>query len=255
MRAPATQRLLHITDTHLLADPSADLRGVNVDARLQATLAAMQPWAARANGLVHTGDLVHDGSMAGYQRLRDALSRLGLPGRVMPGNHDDRAGMAQVFDQGLLRAEPTMMLGNWMVVCLDSLSDGAVEGRLSAEDLATLDQALNDTRADHLLIALHHPPVAVGTNWLDAIGLHQPEAFWARLDTEPRLRGVCCGHIHHAFSGERAGVPVYATPATAAQFLAGAKDFAMDAHAPPGFRWLDLHPNGRITSDVITVPG
>lgn len=253
MSGAAAQRVLQITDTHLLADPAAELSGADVEARFQATLAAMRPWAAQADALLHTGDLVHDGSTTGYQRLREALASLGLPGRVVPGNHDDRAAMAAVFSEGLVRAEPTLTLGNWLVVCLDSLSDGAVEGRLSEADLAVLDQALSQSSAAHVLLALHHPPLAVGTTWLDAIGLHEPEALWARLDAEPRLRGVCFGHIHHAFEGERNGLPMLATPASAAQFLAGAETFTLDV-APPAFRWLDLHANGAISTDVVTLP-
>ncbi|AGM41658.1 cyclic AMP phosphodiesterase [Spiribacter salinus M19-40] len=243
------QRLLQVTDTHLLADPAAQHAGVSVESRFQATLAAMQPWAAEAHALVHTGDLVDDGSVAAYQRLRAALETLGLPGRVTPGNHDERRAMAEVFSDGLITAARSLALGDWCVVMLDTLSEGEVPGQLTADELAGLDAALAATDARHVLLALHHPPCPVGTVWLDAIGLQEPAALRARLLEDGRIRGLVMGHVHQAFDGTLDGCRCLATPATAAPFLAGAETFALD-DGPPGFRWLDLHPDGRIETGV-----
>ncbi len=247
--APAGSRLLQITDTHLFADPSAQLAGVNVEQRFEATLAAMTPWARTASGLLHTGDLVHDGSVAGYQRLRQRLETLALPGRVTPGNHDDRARLQSVFAGGRVTAERLLHLGNWCIVMLDSLVSGEVAGHLPARELTALADALAATDAAHVLLALHHQPLAVGTAWLDAIGLDNADALMARIAAEPRIRAVVFGHVHHAVDREVAGCRYLATPASAAQFLAGADQFTIDRSAP-GFRWLDLLPDGAINTAV-----
>ena len=251
MRAKPTgvQRLLQVTDTHLLADPAAQHAGVCVEARFQATLAAMRPWAATADALVHTGDGVHDGSVTAYRRLRAALETLGLPGRLTPGNHDDRAAMAEVFSAGLITVADSLALGDWCVVMLDTLWEGEVPGRLSAHELAGLDAALGATDARHVLLALHHPPCPVGTVWLDAIGLLEPAALRTRLAGDSRIRGLVMGHVHQAFDGSLDGCRCLATPATAAPFLAGAETFAL-GEGPPGFRWLDLHSDGHIETGV-----
>ncbi|MDR9489815.1 MAG: metallophosphoesterase [Spiribacter sp.] len=248
-----SQRLLQMTDTHLLADPQAHLSEVDVERRFQATLEAMRPWAERSDALVHTGDLVHDGSHTGYRRLQAALATLDLPVRVIPGNHDDREVMAGVFKQGRVRAEHTLDMADWLLITLDSLWPGEVSGRLAQTELDALDQALALADAAHVLVALHHPPVAVGTPWLDAIGLQQAQTFWARLEAEPRLRGVLFGHIHHVYDGYREQVRLLATPATAAQFLAASPTFALDP-AAPAFRCLDCFADGRIETQVVHVP-
>lgn len=247
------QRLLHITDTHLFANPTVVHAGVPVEARFRATLAAMQPWAQTASALVHTGDLVHDGSEAGYRRLHDALDELALPGLVMPGNHDERAMMAAVFSGGRLTAERQQCVGDWALIALDTLWDGEVQGRLSATELAGLDEALAATDARHILLALHHPPVSVGTAWLDAIGLNEPTALLERVMADSRIRGMVLGHVHQAFDAVVGGCRCLATPATAAQFMAGAESFALD-DGPPAFRWVDLYPEGRIETGVEAVP-
>jgi Icc protein len=56
---------------------------------------------------------------------------------------------------------------------------------------------------------------------------------------------VACGHNHNAFVGELMGRPVYAAPSTSYNVDLGTRTF--DA---PGYRWFELHPDGRIESHV-----
>ncbi|MEX0387281.1 phosphodiesterase [Spiribacter onubensis] len=251
---PNGPRLLQISDTHLFADPAAEQAGVVPELRLRATLRAMAPWAATADGLLHTGDLVHDGSPAGYQRLREALLALDLPGLVMPGNHDDRDQLQAAFATGPVTAARTLPLGEWTLIGLDSLQTGEVPGHLGEAELAALDRALADCTTAYCLVALHHPPFPVGTSWLDAIGLDNPAPLFQRLAADRRVRAVVCGHVHMAFDGRLNGFRTFATPATAAQFLAGAEAFATD-RGPPGFRWFDLRADGGIDTGVVRVTG
>ena len=251
---PNGPRLLQITDTHLFADPATEQAGILPEARFQATLRAMAPWAVSADGLLHTGDLVHDGSAEGYQRLRQALISLDLPGLVMPGNHDDRAGLQAAFADGPVSAARTLRIGDWTLIGLDSLQTGEVPGHLDVAELAALDRALADCSTAYCLVALHHPPFPVGTAWLDAIGLDNPGALFQRLAGDYRVRAVVCGHVHMAFDGHANGCRTLATPATAAQFLAGAEGFAID-RGPPAFRWLDLRADGGIDTGVVRVNG
>ncbi len=252
--APANgPRLLQITDTHLFADPAAEHAGVIPEARLQAVIAALQPWLESAEAIVHTGDLVHDGTLAAYRRLRDRLNALDRPGRVMPGNHDAREPLESVFAAGAFSTDRTLRVGDWTLISLDSLQVGEVPGRLSADELAALDRALAGLATPWCLIALHHPPLPVGTPWLDAIGLAEPDALLERVAADPRIRGLVCGHVHTPFNGRWHDRRMLTTPATAAQFLAGARRFT-SVSAAPGFRWLDLRADGGIDTDVVRVP-
>lgn len=255
MSAPTADciRLLHITDTHLLADPNGEQGGVNVEARFRRVLEAMRPWAETAHGLIHTGDLVHDESAEGYQRLHAALATLRLPGLVMPGNHDDRRLIAQTFREGGVTAGREMRLGAWSVIALDTLVEGEVAGHLPAAELAGLSDALAASEAAHILIALHHPPLPVGTAWLDAIGLDNPQALQALLAADQRVAGVLFGHVHMAFDAQWDGLRALATPASAVEFVAGAETFTR-GDGPPAFRWIDLAADGAITTGVVQVP-
>jgi Icc protein len=243
-------RILQLSDTHLFADPDQLQGGVNVRDRLTRTLAAMQPWAAHAQALLHTGDLVHDESPAGYDDLAGQLTALGLPGRVIPGNHDDPRAMARAFAGPLITTERRLVVGDWTVIMLNTQIPGAVPGALSDDELAALDEAIETLTTHHALVAMHHPPMPVGTPWLDAIALQRPAALQARIEAEPRIRGVLVGHIHHPVDQRWCGRRVISAPSTAVDFCPGAADFTR-GDAPPGFRWLDLGPAGDIDTGVV----
>jgi Icc protein len=142
----------------------------------------------------------------------------------------------------------------WVVVMLDSFLAGKAQGRLSRKSLEELDAALKANAGLHALVCLHHHPVAMHSRWLDQVGLENPDEFFAVLDRHRNVRGVLWGHVHQIHDEERKGVQLLSTPSTCAQFLPQSDNFAIDRR-PPGYRWLDLHPDGRIASEVVWVEG
>jgi Icc protein len=83
--------------------------------------------------------------------------------------------------------------------------------------------------------------------------LRDAQDFWQIIDANPRVRGVVCGHVHQALDRERNGLRFMSTPSTCAQFLPRSDFFALDDR-PPGLRWLELHADGRIETEVAWVP-
>ena len=43
---------------------------------------------------------------------------------------------------------------------------------------------------------------------------------------------------------------VYTTPATCFQFRSNSADFAL-GDQPPGYRWIELHPEGKLTTGCV----
>lgn len=246
-RAPV--RVLQITDTHLFADPGAALVGVNTQDSFRAVLELVRDREAAFDFILATGDLAQDGSMAAYRRLQTGLAAFGVPVYWLPGNHDVPAMMRQCNDSGSVRAERDFRMGNWQVVLLDTNVPTAVGGRLNAEELQRLDDRLTAFPEHHALICLHHHPVAVGSRWMDEIGLDNPDALFQVLDRHPQVRAVLWGHIHQDFSTLRNGVQLLASPSTCFQFKPRSPAFALD-DARPGYRWLDLYADGRVETGV-----
>ncbi len=243
-------RLVQITDTHLRARPSLSW-GVDVDAGLAAVLAAVR--ARGADALLLTGDLVHDEGEAAYARLRGLIAATGLPALCLPGNHDDATRLAACCDDtGPLRLARAIALGGWRLVALDSSVPGEPGGALGDAELARLAAQLEAHPATPTLVALHHPPLAIGSPWLDTMMLADADALFAVLARHRQVRAVAFGHIHQQFEAEHGGLRLLAAPSTCVQFRPGTAEPETDP-LPPGYRWLDLHPDGRFETGVARV--
>ncbi|UCG73152.1 MAG: metallophosphoesterase [Chromatiales bacterium] len=243
-------RLLHITDTHLHASPEGRMRGVCTDATLRAVLARALADDDPPDAILATGDLVQDETRAGYERLRELLSPSGLPVYCLPGNHDELAAMHAVLDGEPFQVCGEARLGNWSLLLLNSHFRGADAGWLSPEELQRVVDALARNDASHYLVCVHHQVLPMGSRWLDGVGLSNADDLVEVLDGHKRVRGVVWGHVHQASDRRRQGVRFLSSPSTCAQFLPNSDDFAIDAR-PPGFRWLNLHANGRIDTKVV----
>ncbi|MDZ7753075.1 MAG: phosphodiesterase [Gammaproteobacteria bacterium] len=245
-----TLRVLHITDTHLFATPHARHRGLDTEATLEAVIgmAATHPWDL----VLVTGDLVHDGAPEGYRRLADHLDVFGVPALCIPGNHDDPAALAGALPRGALAWQGLHEAAPWTLLMLDSHLPGAVGGELGEMELQRLTAELAGGEGP-VLIALHHPPVAVGSAWMDTDGLRDAAAFWDVVDPSPRVKGVLWGHIHQAFDTTRSRIRLMASPSTGLQFTPHSPEFALDPR-PPGYRRLLLDSDGGIDSEVLRLP-
>jgi Icc protein len=157
--------------------------------------------------------------------------------------------MTRWLAAGPVRLETSTRCGDWNLVFLDSTVPGEDGGHLDAWQLRLLDEALTADADSPALVCLHHQALPVGSAWIDSMALDDPDTFFAVIDRHPQVRGILWGHVHQEFSDVRNGVLLLGSPSTCVQFLPGSEDFALDA-LTPGFRWLDLHPDGRITTGV-----
>jgi Icc protein len=143
-------------------------------------------------------------------------------------------------------------MGAWRIVLLDSCIPGAAGGRLGPQTLAALDSALSSADTRHTLVCLHHHPVAMGSRWLDQVGLENADEFLEVIDRHRNVRAIVWGHVHQSYDALRRHVRLLATPSTCAQFLPRSDDFAVDVR-PPAYRTLELRPDGTLVTEVVWV--
>ena len=239
--------LVQLTDPHLYADTSEGLYGVNSYQSFEAVVAEVAKQSMDLALL--TGDLVHDESEQGYKNLRRSLQTLNVPIHLIPGNHDDFAFMQSEFKQGQISCEKQIELGNWQVLMLNSQVPGQVQGHLDEQELAWLEQCLDQANNRHGIIFLHHNPVAVDCKWLDPLGLDNAEKLFEVVAAHPQVKALVWGHVHQEFSEVRAGVQLLSTPSTCIQFKPGVDDFELD-YLPAGYRWFRLYENGGLETAV-----
>jgi len=216
-------KVLQISDTHLHAGADGRMRGMTTYATFLSVLEhAKRDRRWPADLIIATGDVVQDESRAGYERFRASLEPLGITVVSIPGNHDDPNLMAEILTSGSFQLGGEVRRDKWSLVLLSTYLAGEDAGGLGPARLAGLRKALAAHTDQHVLVAMHHHPLPMGSTWLDGVALRDSAAFLEIIDANPHVRAVVCGHVHQASDRERNGVRFLSTPSTCAQFLPAA---------------------------------
>lgn len=252
-----TTRILQLTDLHVFRDPNERLKGIPTFELLCDVIKFIRDSGETFDHVVVTGDHTHDELPESYRAVRAVfdpwIDRL----FQVPGNHDDRAVMRAVFGDrisgvGDSRVNFSFRAGAWLCLGLDTHVPGSVPGRIDAGQIEWARKQLADSDAKMVAIFLHHPPVDVGSQWMDAIGLTGKELLQNWFAEESKVRLVCCGHVHHEFQAVVGNAEILTTPATGIQF-SPAGTVPTFVAAPPGYRVIELHDTGH-TTRVVRLP-
>ncbi|RLA44940.1 MAG: 3',5'-cyclic-AMP phosphodiesterase [Gammaproteobacteria bacterium] len=250
-----TVQLVQLTDCHLGHAPGSKLLGMDTDHSLQAVIDLVKRERKQTDLVLGTGDLSDHGANAAYGRLYQYFSQVCTSSFWLPGNHDSWHDMAA--DSGPnCQLSNEVRIANWQILMLDSQIPGEIGGELGVDQLALLDDCLQRADAEglHTLICLHHHPIAIGSDWLDQQMVADAEEFFTVVGRHSSVRAILWGHIHQQIDSERDGIALLATPSTCVQFAPGLAKFK-DDDLPPGYRWLDLEPDGTINTAVSRVQG
>lgn len=204
----------------------------------------------QADLAVVTGDLIQDDSAKAYEHFRDLLGALHMPVHCVPGNHDVRALMQEALAAAPFRYCETVEADNWLIIGIDSCVTGKAGGLVAAGELDRLDSEIAATSADHVMACLHHPPVEMGSKWLDSVGLDNGEEVLARLAASGKVRLAIFGHVHQPYDAVHGGVRIIGTPSTCRQFAQGSATFAVDDN-PPAYRRIGLQRDGTIEQELV----
>ncbi|MGC4104747.1 MAG: metallophosphoesterase [Thermomicrobiales bacterium] len=207
--------IAQLTDIHLDGSDEAYARF----ARVVGWLETIQP---SLGAILITGDLVEDGagSQEDYGLIRDALQPL-APTIAVPGNADNADAFDAVFGWDRNPGSPAGG-GSWLVpvadgvwiLPLDSSDCEENDWTLDPEPLAEAAEELETLPDDALvLVALHHPPIAVGHTLMDQMSLRDVTGLEALVRNERRILGVVVGHIHSTVFTTFAGKPLIVGPA------------------------------------------
>ena len=241
--------LLQFTDTHIYPAPGQRFDGVDTEKTLVQVIAHARKFHRPPDAILLTGDLVHEPEPAAYERLARILETESSPVFCIPGNHDEPTLMHKILATGKISTGKSILCNRWIVVLLDTYLPDTHAGKLGEKELAFLDLTLTGHKDKHALICLHHPPVSVGSPWMDRMGLQNPGDLFSVTDRHPQVRGILCGHIHQEFNCVRSNVQIMATPSTCVQFMPHSDGYARDVTAP-GYRRIHLHDTGEILGGV-----
>lgn len=249
--------IVQITDTHLYGKAAGALLKMNTGNSLNRVIALLEAEKNDIDLILATGDIAQDASEAAYSNFLQAVSKLDVPLRWIPGNHDSAAAMDRV-GEGTDAGEKIVQINNWLIVLLDSSVIGEVHGNLSTSELefleASLKSADEDSSIDHCLICLHHNPTPGNPAWMKDVGLQNGLKFFEIANKFSNSRCVIYGHIHHELDFIHRGIRCLCSPSTCIQFKPNVKNFSLDK-VNPGYRSLKLLAGGQIETTVVRVPG
>lgn len=243
-------QLIQITDTHFRADPDWRLRGVNPRDTLNSVMHRAATDLQNTDLILLTGDLSDDGSDESYHELNRIFGCQTMPVLPLPGNHDLPERLSSCLNADNMIQQGYVLLDNWQIIALNSVRPDHVGGMLSSGQLQWLQQRLRAAPDHHTLIALHHPPVEVGSRWMDEIMLASANELFAIIDCQPQVRVVLWGHIHQEYSEIRNGMMLLGTPSSCLQFKPAEDKLVLDT-TQPAYRRLCLYPDGQLTTEVI----
>ncbi|MBL8536813.1 MAG: metallophosphoesterase [Hyphomonadaceae bacterium] len=232
--------IAQISDIHIrVDDDGASLR--------QLRKAFAQARDYHADAILLTGDLANDERHDEYAALAEALVDPPAPLFLMPGNHDDRARIRDIFGRGhpyLPCSGPlSYILDDFplRIVAIDQIVPGETHGLLTEEQAAWLDRTLAAAPEQATLIAMHHPPILTHDLLFDTIGLRDHALFADVVRRHPQVTRIICGHHHRVVMGQVAHAPVIVAPSTSWAYglaMHGGQPIAPKTAEQPG--WM-LH--------------
>jgi predicted phosphodiesterase len=191
--------------------------------------------------LIHTGDLVNEGTESRWQAFRETMLGFALPFYPVPGNHDGLDGELDGYLQHSGAPAPHYSF-DWGAVHF-TLTDSH-HGGITSGELGWLRDDLGATAQQIKIVVLHHPPFDPdGTDHIMAFG---NEAFMA-LMVEQEVDYVLAGHIHAYAREERDGVVYVITGGAGAPLYT-------EGHPQAYYHYLRVAVlGGEVTIEVVRV--
>lgn len=222
--------LLHISDTHLLADGRL-YNKVDSQDNLRRLFNTLERSGIAPEAIVFTGDLADKGEPEAYQRLKDIVqpvaASLGAELVWVMGNHDSREHFRQQLIGGPATSAPydaVRYVGGLRIISLDTTVPGHHYGDLDDEQLAWLADELAIPAPEGTILAMHHPPVPCIQDLAVTVELRRQKRL-ADVLRGSDVRSILAGHLHYSTSATFAGIPVSVASATCYT-----QDLAVTAH-------------------------
>lgn len=218
--SPATHRLIHISDPHLLGGPELLYGQVPSEMNLRGTMARLAGANTGAQAIIFTGDLADVGDPEAYRKLRSivepAAQEMGAQVIWAMGNHDDRASFRSELLGEAADDSPIDMvytIDGLRIIVLDTSVPGRHYGLLEDSQLEWLAAELSTEAWNGTILAMHHPPIPCVLEVAASVELRQQRKLADALMNSD-VRAILGGHLHYSTSGTFVGIPVSVAAAT-----------------------------------------
>lgn len=230
--------LAQLSDLHLADGDPAPTRALRE--AVTTVLALTTP----PDAVVLTGDLTDHGRPEEYSLLREEIERLPMPVYPLPGNHDDVGAMLAAFPE-LPGPNYAVKVDGVRLLCCDSTIPGQAGGDLS--DPEWLEATLAEEPDTPAVVAMHHPPYAIGVPWLDRIGHASPGRLASVVERHPQVVRIVTGHVHSPSLHTFAGTVATTCPSTYRQLFINPGGASALRAGNPGYALHLIDETGAVT--------
>ncbi len=192
----------HLSDCHI-TEPGGKAHGVVATAEhLRACVDHINAMLPRPDVTLVTGDITYSGTEEEAFHAATILNRLQMPFYLVPGNHDRRETLWQVFggraipdrqDETLsycLERFPVRLIG------LDTVTPGGPGGSWMREQNDWLERCLSGKPDIPTILFLHHPPLKFRVPETDQDGFSGAGRLGDLVARFDNILALVCGHIH-----------------------------------------------------------
>ena len=249
--------LVQISDTHVDVSNSLVYGRFNTNTALEKAVSVINAMDPLPDLVLHTGDIASRGNVERYERFLEIVDPLQVPIVLIPGNHDERGALRQVFSGTPMLPSNDEFLHYVIdsfpvrLICCDSVIADETPGELCPTRLSWLSDRLDDAGDQPTIVALHHPPFYSGMTGTSAKGLLRGGLQLAELLAQhPQVVRVLAGHIHRPITTNFGGTIAFSGPTTCYPFGLdiGAERVLNIVNEPPAIAihlWLeDASPTG-----------
>lgn len=243
---PNDRLIIQISDTHLMDRIDEPFVSINPELSFHAVIEDISSRYQEIDAIVHTGDLAQVARVETYDRYLNYMQNLGIPFYQIPGNHD----LVDIFPFESPNPIPTLLsFDEWKVILLNSAVPNRIDGWIQSEQLKLLKEVLENNVQHPIILACHHHPLEMKSNWIDRHILKNTNELTEILKPFDNIKAVICGHVHQDSNNIWNNIHFLSTPSTSVQFKPKSADFALDDIAP-GYRCLLLKADGSFETVV-----
>ena len=213
--------IAQLTDTHITV-PENEIGDCYVKLEaLRNCVSAINKLDTAPDVVIHTGDLVHNGSDEEYRLTKSIMDELRAPYFITPGNRDSVTALIKNFSLHSYQSAETAffqystnVLG-YRLIASDTSTENNNLGFLDFQRLAHLDNLLNEQPERSTVIFMHHPPINLSNSEPvkhEYDSYRMVKNFSEIIDRNPQVVAILCGHIHRSFTGWINATPLVAMP-------------------------------------------
>ena len=246
--------ILQVSDLHVLPKTGDTLLGIDTEYYFKEVLASAHKRYGKFDLILASGDLAQQPCIASYQRIHIIFSHYQTKTVCFPGNHDDYSLMSWLLNKDLISCDKQTLLDRWQLICLNSKKPNDPGGNFTTQEINFLKTALKLNKKPYVMISMHHHCIPCESKWLDTMLIENSVEFFECLHPHPEVKLIVTGHLHQAIESQQQGIDILTTPSTCFQFKPKCQNFTLDS-ITPGYRVIELFPDGQFKTQVHRLPG